>query len=184
MNSRFVDSRRSFFKTTAAFGVGYWVAGRAVADDSRRPRRRRSSTLPASAWEAWDRATPAKPRWRATSSRSVTSTKTTWTRQPSAFPARRSFIDFRELFDEMSGKIDAVTVSTPDHVHALAAARAMREGKHVYCQKPLTHSCGKPGEWREIAREMKVVTQMGNQGTAGAGCAVRRRSCRSGRWGR
>ena len=52
----------------------------------------------------------------------------------------KKYIDFRELLDEMGPRIDAVTVSTPDHTHAPAAVMAMRMGKHVYCQKPLTHS--------------------------------------------
>ena len=85
------------------------------------------------------------------------------------FPNAKKFYDFRELFDEMSGQIDAVTVSTPDHTHAPAAVRAMKEGKAVYCQKPLTHSLWEARRMAEVAREMKVVTQMGNQGTAGSG---------------
>ncbi len=85
------------------------------------------------------------------------------------FPDAKRFYDFREMFDEMAGKIDAVTVSTPDHLHAVASVRAMREGKAVYCQKPLTHSIWEARRMGEIAREMKVATQMGNQGTAQAG---------------
>ncbi len=62
--------------------------------------------------------------------------------------------------------IDAVIVSTPDHHHAPASVMAMRLGKHVYCQKPLTHSIYESRRMREVAREMNVVTQMGNQGHA------------------
>ena len=62
--------------------------------------------------------------------------------------------------------IDAVLVSTPDHHHAPASVMAMKLGKHVYCQKPLTHSIYEARRMREVAREMKVVTQMGNQGHA------------------
>ena len=62
--------------------------------------------------------------------------------------------------------IDAVLVSTPDHHHAPASVLAMTLGKHVYCQKPLTHSIYEARRMREVAREMKVVTQMGNQGHA------------------
>ena len=85
------------------------------------------------------------------------------------FPDAKKFYDFRDLFDEMSGQIDAVTVSTPDHTHAAAAIRAMKEGKAVYCQKPLTHSFWEARRMAEVARETKVATQMGNQGTAGSG---------------
>lgn len=81
------------------------------------------------------------------------------------FPGARSFYDFRRLFDEMDGKIDALTVSTPDHTHALAAALAMKRGIHVYVQKPLTHDVWEARWLRDLARKHKVVTQMGNQGT-------------------
>jgi predicted dehydrogenase len=60
--------------------------------------------------------------------------------------------------------VDAVIVSTPDHIHAPAAVRAMRMGKHVYCQKPLTHTVAEARLMRDVARQQKVATQMGNQG--------------------
>ena len=70
------------------------------------------------------------------------------------------------MFDEVGDSIDAVTVSTPDHTHAVAALQAMRMGKHCFCQKPLTHSIEEARIMGEVAREKKIVTQMGNQGTA------------------
>jgi predicted dehydrogenase len=79
------------------------------------------------------------------------------------------FNDYREMLDKMGDKIDAVTVSTPDHTHAPASIRAMKLGKHVYCQKPLTHTVGESRQMRLLAREHKVCTQMGNQGTAETG---------------
>ena len=82
------------------------------------------------------------------------------------FPNAKRFHDFRELLNEMGDKVDAVTVSTADHTHAAAGVRAMRLGKHVYCQKPLTHSVAEARLMRETARKYNVVTQMGNQGTA------------------
>jgi len=81
----------------------------------------------------------------------------------------KKYSDYRELLDQMGPRIDAVTVSTPDHTHAPAAVTAMRMGKHVYCQKPLTHSVWEARLMRETAREKKVCTQMGNQGTAHPG---------------
>jgi predicted dehydrogenase len=81
----------------------------------------------------------------------------------------KKYVDYRELLHELDSKIDAVVVSTPDHHHAPAAVRAMRMGKHVYCQKPLTHSVWEARLMRETAREKKVCTQMGNQGTANPG---------------
>lgn len=78
----------------------------------------------------------------------------------------KKYSDFRKMLEEMGKNIDAVVVSTPDHTHAVAAVMAMKMGKHVYCQKPLTHSVHEARKMRETANENKVVTQMGNQGTA------------------
>ena len=66
-----------------------------------------------------------------------------------------------------TSNIDAVIVSTPDHTHAVAAMAAMQLGKHVYVQKPLTHSIGEARALTEAAKKYKVVTQMGNQGASG-----------------
>jgi len=83
-----------------------------------------------------------------------------------AFPKAKKYTDFRKMLDELEGSIDAVTVSTPDHTHAVAAAKAIRMGKHVYCQKPLTHSVHEARLLGELAAKHGVATQMGNQGTA------------------
>ena len=82
------------------------------------------------------------------------------------FPNAKKFNDFRKLFDEMGGDIDAVTVSTPDHTHAVAAAAAMRLGKGCFCQKPLTHTVCEARRWPRSPARRSVATQMGNQGTA------------------
>ncbi len=79
------------------------------------------------------------------------------------------FKDWRKMFDELGKSIDAVTVSTPDHMHGLAAITAMKMGKHVYCQKPLTQTVFEAREMRRLANEKKLATQMGNQGSAGDG---------------
>jgi len=73
------------------------------------------------------------------------------------------------MLEQMDKPIDAVTVSTPDHTHAFAAVMAMKMGKHVYCQKPLTHTVYEARVMRETATKYKVATQMGNQGTADSG---------------
>ena len=84
----------------------------------------------------------------------------------------KKYADYRELLHELESRIDAVVVSTPDHTHAPAAVMAMRLGKHVYCQKPLTHTVWEAALMRETARAKKVCTQMGNQGTARPASAV------------
>jgi predicted dehydrogenase len=87
------------------------------------------------------------------------------------WPQAKTFFDFRKLFDDsgLMKAIDAVVVSTPDHTHALPSILAMRAGKHVYCQKPLTHDVYEAHLMREEAKKNKVCTQMGNQGTAANG---------------
>jgi predicted dehydrogenase len=87
------------------------------------------------------------------------------------WPAAKTFSDFRKLFDDSSllKNIDAFTISTPDHTHAIPAVLAMRAGKHVYVQKPLTHDVAEALLLRAEAKKNKVCTQMGNQGTAANG---------------
>jgi predicted dehydrogenase len=85
------------------------------------------------------------------------------------FSGAKRYFDFRKMLDEMGRQIDAVTVSTPDHTHAGASIMAMRMKKHVYCQKPLTHTVFEARRMREIAKEMGVATQMGNQGSTANG---------------
>ncbi len=82
------------------------------------------------------------------------------------YESARVFKDFRRMFDAMAGEIDAVIVSTPDHTHTVAAVAAMNLGKHVFCEKPLTRTVREARVMREVAVKQKVVTQMGNQGSA------------------
>lgn len=83
-------------------------------------------------------------------------------------PSAKRYKDFRIML-EKEKSIDAVTISTPDHMHALPAAMAMKMKKHVYLQKPLTHTVWEARRLTELARYYKVATQMGNQGHSNAG---------------
>jgi predicted dehydrogenase len=85
------------------------------------------------------------------------------------FPKAKYYKDFRELYDKESKNFDAVSVSTPDHTHAIAALPAMEMGKAVYVQKPLTHDIYEARKLTEAAEKYKVVTQMGNQGASSDG---------------
>lgn len=85
------------------------------------------------------------------------------TRAVEAFPTAALYADYREMLDKEKD-IDAVTISTPDHVHGPAAAYAMQRGIHVYVQKPMTHNIREARVLTEMAREHKIVSQMGNQG--------------------
>jgi predicted dehydrogenase len=82
------------------------------------------------------------------------------------FPKAKTFRDFRKMLEAMDKDIDAVTISTPDHVHGIAAATAMSMGKHIYCQKPLTQTVYEARVLRKLAKDKKLATQMGNQGSA------------------
>ena len=81
----------------------------------------------------------------------------------------KQYKDYRKMLEEMGDQIDACTVSTPDHTHAPAAFMAMSMGKHVYVQKPLTHTIAEARLLAKVARETGVTTQMGNQGHCGDG---------------
>jgi predicted dehydrogenase len=87
------------------------------------------------------------------------------------YPNAKQYKDFRVMLDEQEN-IDAVIIATPDHTHAVIAMAAMERKKHVYVQKPLTHSVSEARLLTEAAREHEVVTQMGNQGHSGEGARL------------
>ena len=81
------------------------------------------------------------------------------------YPDAKRYKDFREMLDKEKN-IDAVVVGTPDHAHAIVSVTAMKMGKHVYCEKPLTRTVYEARAVAKVARVAKVATQMGNQGMA------------------
>ena len=85
------------------------------------------------------------------------------------FPTAKKYKDWRIMFDELGKDIDAVMVATSDHTHAIIAATALTMGKHVFCQKPLTHSIYESRLLTRLAAKHKVATQMGNQANSGDG---------------
>src|SRR3954471_9932182 len=85
------------------------------------------------------------------------------------FPKAKYYKDWREMLNKEAKNFDAVSVSTPDHNHAVAALAAMQLGKHVYVQKPLTHDVYEARLLTDAAKRYKVVTQMGNQGASNDG---------------
>lgn len=97
-----------------------------------------------------------------------------------AFPKAKTYTDYRQMLEEIGEEIDGVTVSTPDHTHAPAGLKAMRMGKHCFCQKPLTWSVEEARMMREVAKAKGVATQMGNQGTATDGLRTSVEIVRSG----
>jgi hypothetical protein len=85
------------------------------------------------------------------------------------YPNVARFRDYRVMLDKMDKQIDAVVISTPDHMHYPIAAWAIAKGKHVFCQKPLTRTIWEANELKRLAKEAGVITQMGNQGHTNEG---------------
>jgi hypothetical protein len=93
------------------------------------------------------------------------------------------FSDYRKMLDQLDKEIDGVVISTPDHTHACAALDAMRRGKHVYVQKPMARTVEECRLMLDASRKYKVVTQMGNQGHAGAGLLLWKKMMEAGAFG-
>jgi predicted dehydrogenase len=90
------------------------------------------------------------------------------------YPRVPRYRDYRHMFDELDDRLDAVVISTPDHMHFPPALMAIERGKHVFVEKPMTHTIGEARLLKTAAARHGVVTQMGNQGAAGEGCRTTR----------
>ncbi len=158
------SSRRSFIKTTAAIGAGYWALGGVS------PRESRSALETinfASIGVGGKGDSDSADAGRAGNMVAICDVDDQQlNRAGTKWEKAKKYADFRKMFDEMGKSIDAVTVSTPDHTHAIASVMAMKQGKHCFTQKPLTKSVYEARVMAQVARENKVATQMGNQGTA------------------
>ncbi len=171
-------TRRDFLKGTALTGAGIWLAGSAGCTGPK-------SGLPAA------QAHRAKGTYKKNAKLNVAGVgcggkghsdivkchsenvvalcDVDFTRMAGAikrFPNARKYHDWRVMLDELWKDIDAITCSTTDHMHAPISVTAMRMGKHVYCQKPLTHDVWEARVMATVAKEHNVATQMGNQGMA------------------
>ena len=163
------SNRRDFLKTSAVAGMGYWVSGtQSVFAQSRMKNGKINvASIGCGGQGGGDIRNIAK-----CGANVVALCDVDWAMAAGAFkdfPKAARFYDFREMFDKMGKEIDAVQISTPDHTHAPATMLAMKLGKHVYTQKPLTHDVYEARVLTEAARKYKVVTQMGNQGSAEPG---------------
>ncbi len=157
-------NRRSFLQTSAAVGIGFWVAGGVRGQEDKSPNDRIAMASIGVGGKGSSDSGDA-----GTNGDMVAICDIDEARLDAAlkrFPKAKKYTDFRKMLEEMGDSIDAVTVSTPDHTHAVAAAMAMKMGKHCFCQKPLTHAIREARVLGELARENKVATEMGNQGTA------------------
>ncbi len=157
-------SRRDFLKTSAVVGAGYFIAPRPSWAASRLANGQINVASIGVGGKGNSDSGQAGKHGKMVALCDIDDNELN--SKASSFPDAKKYNDFREMLDEMGDKIDAVTVSTPDHMHAPASIMAMKMGKHVYCQKPLTHSVYEARMMREVAADKKVATQMGNQGTA------------------
>ncbi|MEL7496329.1 MAG: Gfo/Idh/MocA family oxidoreductase [Planctomycetota bacterium] len=159
-------NRRDFNKSAAALGMGAWVLGGITPPPSRSANEEIRFGCIGVGGKGKSDSTDAGKHGKVVAMCDID--EETLGKKKSEFGDAKTFFDYRKMLDEMGDGIDAVTVSTPDHTHAVASLMAMRMGKHIYCQKPLTHSIEEARMMGDVAREMKLVTQMGNQGTAGS----------------
>jgi predicted dehydrogenase len=157
-------NRRDFLKQTSVAGVGFWVAGGVTLGDSKSPNDKLNFACIGVGGKGDSDTSHVGALGNIVALCDIDDN--TLERKSRQFPQAKKYNDFRKMFDEIGKTIDAVTVSTPDHTHAVASIMAMKMGKHVYCQKPLTYSVSESRTMRDTAAKYKLATQMGNQGTA------------------
>src|SRR5919202_2163141 len=152
-------NRREFLTHAAAAGAGFWVAGTSAA----RPARSPAEKLNIAAVGVGGRGAA---NLGAVAGENVVALvdvdENNLARAAAKFPRARTYHDFRKLFDRAKD-FDAVVVSTTEHTHAFATLSALQLGKHVYCEKPLTHNIWEARVIREAAAKAKLATQMGTQ---------------------
>ncbi len=161
-------SRRDFIKNSTLAGVGFWVSSsRLAAQESKSPNEKLEIGIIGAGGKGYS-------DMQAVASHNIVALCDVDERQAALAikdqPKAKFYKDYRELL-EKERSLDAVIVATPDHNHAPASVMAMKLGKHVYCQKPLTHTIYEARVMRELAVKLKgkVATQMGNQGSAEPG---------------
>jgi predicted dehydrogenase len=161
------NNRREFLQKSALTGVGFWVAGGLASGQSKSPNQKLNIACIGVGGKGGSDTDHAAHYGNIVALCDCDDQPLG--KKAEKYPKAKKYNDFRKMLEEMNKQIDAVTVSTADHTHAVASIMAMKMGKHVYCQKPLTHDVYEARKMREVAAQYKVVTQMGNQGTANDG---------------
>jgi predicted dehydrogenase len=157
-------TRRQFVKTSAALGAGFWVAGGVSPRVARAANEEIRFACIGVGGKGVEDSDNIGRLGKVVAICDVDGEKLDTAQKK--FPEAKAYFDYRKLLDEMHDSIDAVTVTTPDHTHAVISLSAMALGKHIYCQKPMTHSIEEARLMALRASEKQLVTQMGNQGTA------------------
>lgn len=159
-----IANRRSFFKSTALSGAGVWLTARSFADSPVSANEEIQFACIGVGGKGRSDSADAGKHGRVVAICDID--ERNMEKAAGRFKEAKRFFDFRDMYQQMGDQIDAVTVSTPDHIHTVAAVMGMKMGKHCFTQKPLTHSIFEARTMARVAREMEVATQMGNQGTA------------------
>lgn len=154
-------SRRTFLQTAAAGAAAAWAGPAIIAEETRKAELHVAAI--GSNGMGWSDLSQvgSHPKVKFVGFCDVDSAR--FDQVDKAFPGVPHFADYREMIEKLGDKLDAVIVSTPDHMHAPAAMFAMNRGKHCYCQKPLTHTVWEARQMRLLAEKKKLITQMGNQ---------------------
>ncbi|MCA9079299.1 MAG: Gfo/Idh/MocA family oxidoreductase [Planctomycetaceae bacterium] len=163
------NTRRDFLKTSAAIGAAVYVGHKtATADDAGKesPNEKVAYACIGVGGKGSSDSADAAKHGQIVAICDVDDRTLEKAGTRPGFENAEKFNDFREMLLKLGDKIDAVTVSTPDHMHAPATAMAMKLGKACYTQKPLTHTVWEARRLSDIAKETGVATQMGNQGTS------------------
>lgn len=164
MTKKVNQSRRTFMQVSAAAGAGFWAAGGVAPKASLAANEEIRFACVGVGGKGSSDSDDAGRAGKVVAICDIDDE--TLSKAGEKFPGAKKYHDFRKMLEEMGDSVDAVTVSTPDHTHAVAAATAMKMGKACFCQKPLTRSLWEARQLSEIATKMNVPTQMGNQGTA------------------
>ena len=157
--------RRDFLKQTALAGAGLWVVGSDLLARDRSPNEKLNIGI-IGAGGRGEGDTDGVKGENIVALCDVDAK--TLGKAAEKFPQAKTYRDFRKMLEEQKD-LDAVVVATPDHTHAVATVMALRLGKHVYCEKPLTHSIAEARAVAEAAKQAKTATQMGNQGHSSEG---------------
>jgi predicted dehydrogenase len=153
-------------KTTAVIGAGYWAAGGIAPRVSRAANEKVQFACCGVDGKGKSDSQDAGRLGDVVAICDIDDIKLNAASVRKGFENAKKYNDFRKMLDEMGKSIDAVTVSTPDHCHAVIASMAMKMGKAAFVQKPMTHSIYEARYLGQLAAEKNVATQMGNQGTA------------------
>jgi predicted dehydrogenase len=160
------SNRRQFLKNAGTAGAGFWIAGRQIGfGQEKSPNAQINIACIGTGGQGGSDMNNVKGLGNIVALCDIDDERNDKAGQQ--FPKAKKYFDYRRMFDEMAKEIDAVTVGIPDNHHACASVMAMKLGKGVYTQKPMTHDIYEARVMRETAAKYKVATQMGNQGTAG-----------------